>query len=386
MVTTSYISSCLLRQLRPQHHVYSSITRLYLRQPSSQALSGAGLTVKPARPHAIDTNCRVPALSTVRSAFGPRHLALIVCGCLFGSTLVLYSQLPKLSSSKSIEDLGLPLVGVKSRIMVGTLQSGRPGNLTPEQEVKLQQLWKVTLKVFGVPVLDKERSSGLLNESLKDESEDDDVAEQSGTANPEQRKKKRGLFRRKKNDGANKSMASSVHSSVADSDDKYGQTKDFQQALATQSPEDLRKAFWSMVKHDHPDGLLLRFLRARKWDVEKALIMLISTMHWRSKEMHVDDEIIWKGEAGACQDENSASGVEKKEGHDFMAQMRLGKSFLHGCDIEGRPMCFVQARLHKQGEQSEASLERVTVHIIETARLFLSPPVDTAVGPLVFLL
>ncbi|CAL3972138.1 unnamed protein product, partial [Diplocarpon coronariae] len=35
-------------------------------------------------------------------------------------------------------------------------------------------------------------------------------------------------------------------------------------------------------------------------------------------------------------------------------------------------------RLHKQGEQSEESLERYTVFIIESARMILSPPVDTA--------
>lgn len=41
-------------------------------------------------------------------------------------------------------------------------------------------------------------------------------------------------------------------------------------------------------------------------------------------------------------------------------------------------MCFVRVRLHKQGEQSEESLERYTVFIIESARMLLSPPVDTA--------
>ena len=96
--------------------------------------------------------------------------------------------------------------------------------------------------------------------------------------------------------------------------------------------------------------------------------------------MHVDDDIMTKGESGAVSDGASSAVAVKKEGDDFMAQLRLGKSFLHGTDKEGRPMCFVRARLHKQGEQSEASLERYTVFVIETARLMLSPPVDTAVS------
>lgn len=63
-----------------------------------------------------------------------------------------------------------------------------------------------------------------------------------------------------------------------------------------------------------------------------------------------------------------------------MMQLRIGKSYLHGLDKEGRPICFVRVRLHKQGEQSEESLERYTVYIMETARLMLQPPVDTAVS------
>ena len=168
--------------------------------------------------------------------------------------------------------------------------------------------------------------------------------------------------------------------SIADDDDKHGQGKEFKAAIANTAPEDLRQAFWSMVKHDHPDGLLLRFLRARKWDVGKALVMMISTMHWRLEEMHVDDDIILHGELAAFNDSKSDDAKTKKDGEDFLAQMRLGKSFVHGLDKDGRPMCIVRARLHKQGEQGEEVLERFTVYTIETARMLLRPPVDTAVS------
>jgi hypothetical protein len=165
-----------------------------------------------------------------------------------------------------------------------------------------------------------------------------------------------------------------------DSDDKYGQVKEYQQILATQTPESLRAAFWSMVKSDHPDALLLRFLRARKWDVQKALVMLISTMSWRGNEMHVDDDVVFHGESGALRDSKSSDASVAREGKDFLEQMRLGKSFLHGTDKEGRPLCFVRARLHHGGDQTERSMERYTVYVIETARLVLRPPVETAVS------
>lgn len=246
-------------------------------------------------------------------------------------------------------------------VMVGPSLPGRPGNLTVEQEARLQELWTATLRVFGVQAPDRP--------------EDADTQEPgSGTVTPDKKakKKKHSMFRRRKDeddDGAS-----------TDQEDKYGQGKEFQHVLATQDPEKLRSAFWSMVKHDHPDGLLLRFLRARKWDVHNALVMLIATMNWRMKDQHVDDDIMTKGEGQAKEDSASSNAAVKKEGEDFLAQLRLGKSFLHGTDKEGRPMCFVRVRLHKQGEQSNTSLERYTVYTIETARLLLASNVDTAVS------
>ena len=215
-------------------------------------------------------------------------------------------------------------------------------------------MWIAVLDVFGVAHEDHTNANGTA----------------TPTSTPDAKKKKKSrlsLLRNKDNESAD--------------NDKHGQTKEFQQALASQSPESLREAFWSMTKHDHPDALLLRFLRARKWDVQAALVMMISTMHWRSQEMHVDDDIMKTGEEAALKESKSSNAAEKKEGDDFLAQLRMGKSFLHGTDKEGRPVCYVRVRLHRQGEQSERSLERATVYTIETTRLLLRPPVDTAVSP-----
>ena len=254
-------------------------------------------------------------------------------------------------------------------VMHGAALPGRPGNLTKEEEVKLQEMWTATLKVFGVSGV-KDGTSG-------------DAASMTGSetavvGSDKKKKKRANLFSRKRNDDAGTEDSEVVSST--DANDKHGQTKDFHKVLESQSPEAIRTAFWSMVKHDDPDGLLLRFLRARKWNVQNALIMLISTMHWRMQGMHVDDDIVRRGEGGALEDSTSSDAPTKKEGYDFLTQMRLGKSFLHGTDKEGRPVTFVRVKLHRQGEQSEASLERFTVYTIETARLLLSSTVDTAVG------
>ena len=254
--------------------------------------------------------------------------------------------------------------------MTGEALAGRPGTLTPEQEEKLIEFWAATLHVFGV-----------LEEPAAEAHENGTATESVGGDSKKPKKKRLGFLRGKNNrDEVSSKSSSRPATGTADTEDKYGQMKDFDEALATLTPEALRATFWSMVKHDHPDALLLRFLRARKWDVDKALVMMMSTMRWRSTDFRVDDDIMKNGELASLEASQSGEGAAKKLGEDFLAQMRLGKSFLQGHDEAGRPMCFVRVRLHKAGEQSEESLERYTVYVIESARMLLSPPVDTAVS------
>lgn len=279
-------------------------------------------------------------------------------------------------------------------VMAPNTPAGRPGTLTPQEEEKLRELWALTMKVFGV------HSSPEETNGVEPTAAAPAAAPATTTTAPaaekEKKKSKLSVFSRHKKDKADKTEADSTTSTAASGtstpdigrlslstdDDKFGQTAEFKAAIANIPPEDLRNAFWSMVKHDHPDALLLRFLRARKWDVEKALVMMISTMQWRMGEMHVDDKIVKEGELGALEKAAQAADAKaKKNDEDFLVQLRMGKSYLHGLDNAGRPMCIVRARLHKAGEQTEESLERFTVYTIETARLLLRPPIDTAVSP-----
>ncbi|KAM0348278.1 hypothetical protein ACHAPU_004246 [Fusarium lateritium] len=236
---------------------------------------------------------------------------------------------------------------------------GRPGNLTPEQEDKLRKLWIAIFQLTGVA---DEESSGVEIPPPKEEASPADA----------DHKKKRGfgMFKKGKSGASTPTEASTE-------EDKYNETKQYHETLAKETPETIRHTIWSMVKHDHPDALVLRFLRARKWDVEKALVMLVATMNWRHNDMKVDDDIMKNGDAVAVEDEKTDSPT-KQVSADMMKQLRMGKSFLHGTDKQGRPICVVRVRLHKAGQECEESLEKYTVYIIETARMTLEPPVDTA--------
>ncbi|KAJ3499751.1 hypothetical protein NLG97_g86 [Lecanicillium saksenae] len=239
--------------------------------------------------------------------------------------------------------------------------AGHLGNLNAEQEKKLQEFWKAVAGVSGWS--EDEETTAL------------DAVKKAATPEPEPEPEQSGgwgfsMFK--------KADASENSSKPAAREDKFGLNKQFDEIVAKQSAETIRESIWEMTKHDHPDILALRFLRARKWDVQNALVMFITAVNWRKHEMKLDEDIMLNGEAGALHDEMNGNDEAKRVGKDFLAQLRMGKSFLHGADKEGRPICIVRVRLHHGGEQTAESIEKYTVHIIETARLLIKPPVETA--------
>ena len=145
--------------------------------------------------------------------------------------------------------------------------------------------------------------------------------------------------------------------------------------LAHHNSESIRSMILECIKCDHPDALVLRFLRARKWEIDRALIMMFSAMDWRYNKAKVDSDIMKNGEGGAVADEKNNDIA-----HDFMRQIRPGKGFLHGTDRLGRPISYVRVRLHKPMAQKVEALERFIIYQIETGRLALEAPVETAVS------
>ncbi|RDW63658.1 hypothetical protein BP6252_11203 [Coleophoma cylindrospora] len=171
--------------------------------------------------------------------------------------------------------------------------------------------------------------------------------------------------------------SSSAKTSIDTSDNSSKAATSQSEAAALPTPDSTRAHFWKLVKHEDPDMVLVRFLRARKWHVKNALAMLTAAVAWRSEEVRVDDDIMRNGEEGALKATRSADPAARKLGEDFLAQMRMGKSFMHGCDKEGRSICLIRARLHKPGAQSTESLERFQVFLTELGRIVSVAPNNT---------
>lgn len=244
------------------------------------------------------------------------------------------------------------------------------GNINKDQEAKLQKLWSVLLKA-GEISLSNEPLNGCADEHFR----------------PTQPQRRLSLLGRTQSNVSEKAIPTPntpYHQNIMKYLGEIGagvaEANAIKKALSEITPTELRTGVLDTLKHDHPDAVLLRFLRARKWDVPKSFAMMMEAILWRVKEMQVDHDVMAKGELYALrQTQNKSSTSEQKAGNDFLSQMRMGKSYVHGVDRAGRPIVVVRVRLHKPGAQSEESLERYIVHVIESVRLTLAPPVETAV-------
>lgn len=139
--------------------------------------------------------------------------------------------------------------------------------------------------------------------------------------------------------------------------------------LLQMSPGRFREELWCGALPDNPDAAVLRFLRARKWDVQKAMEMLVSTINWRV-EHRIRENIIGKGESLALKESMTAD--EKA----FLAQYRSGKSYVRATDKEGRPIYVIKVRLHDPKAQSNECMENYTLHGFESIKSMVTYPND----------
>ncbi|TKY90729.1 hypothetical protein EX895_000727 [Sporisorium graminicola] len=220
------------------------------------------------------------------------------------------------------------------------IQPGYVGNLTPDQEEKLQELW---LKFFEV---------------CENASEDDD-----GNAQSKGKGGDLGGWDEKKSgpDGAGIPKDDKAKDELKAREEQAA----LDELLQSYGPSALRNTFWKFVKMDNPDTDVLRFLRARKWDVSRAFAMMAGCMKWR-----LDNNVEELAENG---DLGNAS-IEK-----FLDQQRSGKTYAMGTTDNEQPICYIHVKKHLTWGQPGASMSKYVIYAMESFRLLMQPPNDKVV-------
>ncbi|KAK0519919.1 hypothetical protein OC834_007222 [Tilletia horrida] len=127
----------------------------------------------------------------------------------------------------------------------------------------------------------------------------------------------------------------------------------------------VRDACWRFTAADAPDTGMLRFLRARKWDVGRALAMLAATLKWR-----LDTKVDAIAEAG---DEGNQK-IEK-----FLDQQSSGKVYAMANSKTLQPIVYIHVKKHFTRGQPGESMQKFILSSLETDRLLMVPPNDKVI-------
>ncbi|KAF9991233.1 hypothetical protein BGZ75_002861 [Mortierella antarctica] len=129
---------------------------------------------------------------------------------------------------------------------------------------------------------------------------------------------------------------------------------------------ELYNIFWKLAMMSHPDRIVLKYLRARKWVLDESLKMFLNSFKWRIVERL--DEL------------SELSDVELDAKYTgFIDQMRSGKGYIRGGDALGRPISFINARQHHKADQPAETIHRYTLYTMECGRTLLPEGVETVV-------
>lgn len=97
-----------------------------------------------------------------------------------------------------------------------------------------------------------------------------------------------------------------------------------------------------MQQGEHPDALLLRILRARKWDVDRALGVLGSTAAFR-----LENDVAGINSGG------EASITQTKGGQKIF---RNGIAYVWGATTLGEPIYYIEVGNHFGSNQTQEEL------------------------------
>ncbi|KAJ2450441.1 hypothetical protein EV183_004279 [Coemansia sp. RSA 2336] len=232
-------------------------------------------------------------------------------------------------------------------ILDGTL-----GHLTAKESALLQIFWRKLLEAFTANASELKHAPAAPADAVKSTSKRSDRAQSSAAPSEKSTSSASSWFGF--GAGASKSEATSYRQTVKQVAPEGSCPPEF---AAQGRARTIRDAFWAATLCDHPDVLLLRFLRARKWKVDDALTMLLACLRWRLDEEI--DWVIWNGEAALN-----------------YALLQRGVGAIHKTDRLGQPILYIPVRMNDPSAQPAEHIVDYTVYLMEVARIMLHPPAE----------
>ncbi|KAJ9475902.1 Phosphatidylinositol transfer protein CSR1 [Pseudozyma hubeiensis] len=224
------------------------------------------------------------------------------------------------------------------------IQPAYRGNLSDSQQKDLREMWRRLFELFEK---NKETSERIM---------------QNG--GPGKMDKKKAAAAPKNEKDAGKDIPKD--DKAKEEAKKAEEMKEMNEFIDTYGGPILRTTMWEFTKMDHPDTSVLRFLRARKWDIDRALAMMAAACKFRLEKDVAG--IIYKGEDGL------------KDVPGFMNQFRRGISYIKGnTDKMENPIYFIHVSRHFTSAQKHEVLQDYVLLAMENARQITTAPYEKAV-------
>jgi len=138
------------------------------------------------------------------------------------------------------------------------------------------------------------------------------------------------------------------------SEEQTSTLANFKERIQTDLTDIQKTQMQKEFQQDLFDSTLLRFLRARNFNLDNAFFMFSNCINWRSN---------FQGD-GVC--EITEESVEN--------QIKTYKSFYHKTDKDGRPLSYVLTRLHDTKKSDGNELQRFCIYMMEKGRKLLVAP------------
>jgi hypothetical protein len=120
-----------------------------------------------------------------------------------------------------------------------------------------------------------------------------------------------------------------------------------------------REVFWLTVAPHKPESVMVRFLRARKWDVDKALDMFLKSLLWRKN--FDTQKIVDDGEPAQL---------------DYLKRSNL--ALVHKVDNHQRPIVYIRTGLYDKSKFGLEASKNYCVYTMELLKdYFVRDPVET---------